>query len=296
MAGNFPDAPGHRMVLDKDGTQFYKVSVANVISQLTAGDISAMSDESDTTAYPSALTGFADGFGDSSLLVYFPELRDVVGFFLVIGNNSPIANIYSSPNTTNGLDGDWDLVTAGLVVGTNIHQVPTSPGFRDEIAAISAAGVRALKFTFTRTGSSATNINAIYTLHLYGDRVAGQNPNRLELWHPTLDEKIGPAYFDWGNVPRSSSQDKTFRVKNISPTLTANSVNLTFNALTDTTPSVPAQHTLSPDASTFTGSLNIGTLAPGAMSSVLTMRRITPSNATLGLWSARILAEAASWS
>jgi hypothetical protein len=128
-------------------------------------------------------------------------------------------------------------------------------------------------------------------VHLYGEPAPGENPNRLALWHPTLDQRVTPAYFDWGNVPRSSSADRLFRVKNVSSTLTASSVRVAMEALTDTTPSVPGQHSISSDGTTFLAQVNIGSLSPGAISGPLTLRRVIPSNAVLSLWSFRVFAE-----
>ncbi len=115
------------------------------------------------------------------------------------------------------------------------------------------------------------------------------------MWNPSTDERVGPAHFDWGDAPRSSSADKTFRIKNLSGTLTANDVSVSLNALTDTTPSVPGQHLISYDGGPFQAQVDIGDLGPGAISDVLTLRRVTPDNAVLSLWSFRIFAAADSW-
>jgi hypothetical protein len=131
---------------------------------------------------------------------------------------------------------------------------------------------------------------------IYGEPAPGQNPNRLELWHPTLDEKLPPAFFDWGDVPRSSSADRSFRVKNLSAVQTARSTRVAMEILTDSpAPSVVAQHTLSFGGGSFVPQVNIGDLAPGAISPAVTLRRVTPSNAVLSLWSFRVFAESTDW-
>jgi hypothetical protein len=78
--------------------------------------------------------------------------------------------------------------------------------------------------------------------------------------------------------------------------LQANTVTVSVDAPTDAAPSVAAQHTLSDDGVNFSSSLNLGNLAADAISGVLTLRRTTPSNAAIGPWTARLLAQAASWS
>lgn len=281
MAGNYPDAPSWRMAYDRDGTQVFKINSANVITQLTSSDIIAMNDESNSS-YPGA--GYNSG--SSSLVWIFPELRDLDGYASIAlnGSYSPSSmTIAVSVDTTNGLDGTWTTISTTIPTRAEVK-----PLYRTGIVSSTALGIRALKMTAGAVGANEWTVAAV---HLYGEPAPGENPNRLALWHPTLDQRVTPAYFDWGNVPRSSSADRLFRVKNLSSTLTATSVRVAMETFTDTTPSVPAQHTLSTDGATFLAQVNIGSLAPGAISSPLTMRRITPSNAVLSLWSFRVFAE-----
>jgi hypothetical protein len=232
------------------------------------------------------------GTGTSgTLLIVFPELRDLDAYFL---RNLPSAfsppplTIATSVDTTNGIDGTWSTIFSGSGTSGTVK-----PGYRSGIASTTALGIRAIRFT---ANNGALNNFSPNVLHLYGEPAPGENPNRLALWHPTLDQRVTPAYFDWGNVPRSSSADRTFRVKNLSATLTANTPRVAMESLSDTTPSVVGQHTLSLDGATFLAQVNPGTLAPGAISGVITLRRVTPSNAQLSLWSMRVFAEATSWS
>ena len=69
-----------------------------------------------------------------------------------------------------------------------------------------------------------------------------------------------------------------------------------MDVLTDGSPSVPGQHTLSFGGGSFLSQVNVGDLAPGAVSGIVTFRRVTPSNAQLGLWSFRVFAESTAWS
>jgi hypothetical protein len=165
--------------------------------------------------------------------------------------------------------------------------------YRSAIQTISALGVKALRFN-TNAGGAQNTKPAI--VHLYGKIASGQT-TYLKIWHPTLDQEIGAATFDWSDVPRGSSADKTFRIKNTHGTLTANSIVVSLEALTDTTPSVPGNFTLSNENPpvTFAATINIGNLAPGAISGVKTVRRSTPSNAGLSVWALRMLAIAGSW-
>ena len=84
-------------------------------------------------------------------------------------------------------------------------------------------------------------------------------------------------------------------MKNNSATLTANSIQLSTTVLTNTTPSLVNQFEYS-DGGAFAQTLDIGNLAPGAISPLITVRRNTDISATLSVWTARIDIEPTSWS
>lgn len=265
------------MAFDRDGTQGVKIDSANVISTMTNGELVTLNDEGD-----SQISAFSSPW---KICLIFPELRDIDGYFRNIKGKQLV--VETSVDTTNGFDGTW--VTISATTGeTATYEVATKPAYRTAITSSTVLAVRAIRFS----GQYVSFDNSVFrSIHLYGEPAPGENPNRLALWHPTLDQRVTPAYLDWGNVPRSSSADRLFRVKNLSASLTATSVRVAMESLTDTTPSVPAQHTLSADGTTFLAQVNIGSLAPGAISAPLTIRRITPSNAVLSLWSFRVFAE-----
>jgi hypothetical protein len=281
MAGNYPDAPSWRMAYDRDGTQVFKIDSSLAVTQLTSAQIVALNNENDDTYS-------VFGTNSSGRLVWiFPELRDLDGFFSITGEAPNSMTVSVSSDTTNGIDGTWTTIsTAAPWVGT------TKPAYRSYISSTTALAIRAVKMYGS---SSAFTSWAPRAVHLYGEPVPGANPNRLELWHPTADEKLTPAYFDWGDVPRSSSADLAFRVKNLSSTMTAGSTRVAMEVLTDASPSVPAQHTLSYAGGSFLAQVNIGDLAPGAISGPLTLRRVTPSNAALSVWTFRVFAESTNW-
>jgi hypothetical protein len=283
MAGNYPDAPSWRMAYDRDGTQVFKITAAGAISQLTSAELIAMNNEGED-----GFTAVNYNGGSGSLVFIFPESRDLDAFLSIRGGYGPNGMTVSvSSNTTNGLDGTWTTISTAMPLG-----VVVKPSYRTAIVSTTALGIKAVKFGAIASGANDWVPTA---LHLFGEPVPGANPNRLELWHPTLDEKLPPAYFDWGDVPRSSSADRTFRVKNLSSSMTAGAVRVAMESLTDTTPSVPAQHTISYGGGSFLAQVNIGDLAPGAISGVVTLRRVTPSNAVLSLWSFRVFAESTAW-
>lgn len=286
MAGSYPDAPSWRMPIDRDGTEWYDITPDNVVTQITQANIDKMHDEDDDLYSPA--NAFAKRFG--KILLLFPELRDLDAVFAAASNgvSQDLAILMeTSVDTTNGVDGTWLSYVASYTPPRL-----SKPNYRTGIIVQAANGVKALRVMHNEPNALS---GSMHCLHVYGEPSAGQNPHRMALWHPTLDQRVGAAHFDWGNVPRSSSADKTFRVKNLSGTQTANTVSVSLHAHTDGSPSVPGQHTLSTDGTNFTASIAIGSLAPGAISGVLTLRRVTPSTAQLSLWTLRVIAEAASW-
>lgn len=283
MAGNYPNAPSWRMPYDRDGTQVYRIDGSNNIYQLTSQQITQLNDET-----PHEL--FATGSPDR-LVFFFPELRDIDAFFARSFRTSP-GSVYGtwlvqvSANTTNGLDGTWTTLLGSYAAPNSVPK----PAYRSP-ASGTALGVRALRIVPFSDGAYFSPSN----IHIYGEVAPADEQTTLAIWHPTLDEKIGPAAFDWGDTPRGSSADRTFRVKNLSDIYTADNIRCAMEALTDASPSVPAQHSLSYNGGTFLAQVLIGDLAPGAISEVLTLRRITPSNAALSLWTMRVFAAPDAW-
>lgn len=282
MSDFYADVPGHRMALDRDGTNMYVISSTNVVTQLTGPQVVDVSNEVNGGV-------FVCGQNENgSLLVIFPELRDIVGYYLnVAGGNTDLVLLDSSPDSTNGVDGTWTPLSPSVGYNENIQ-----PGYRTHISALSLTGIRCMRFHYH---ASAPTYGASLGVHIYGGASAGQNPDRLILWHPTTDTQLSGSWFDFEDTPRLSGADKTFRVKNNSATLTATASVLAVDALTDTTPSVPAQFTLSQNGTSFASTQTIGDLAPGAISPVQTVRRTTPADAVLSLWAARIAVVAATW-
>jgi hypothetical protein len=287
MAGTYPDYPSNRMAYDRDGTQVFKIDTSNSITGVSAGNIAILNNENNDN--------YSMGSGNSgaTLCFIFPELRDIDAY-CYIHSTSQSANtvqVATSVDTTNGIDGTWVNLGSSFVPAGGRQSVPY---YRNDITTGTAAAVKSIRFYLAPQSGKNPDIA---TLHLFGKPSAGQNPNRLILWHPTLDQRVGAAYFDWGDVRRSSAAtDRTFRVKNNSSTLTANGVACSFDVLSDASPTLLAgQHSLSLDGTTFTNTVTIGTLAPGAISGTVTVRRTIASTAALSVWALRVVSTATSW-
>jgi hypothetical protein len=210
----------------------------------------------------------------------FPAARDISGTYFHIGSGT-VAYLQWSSNTTNGIDGTWTTLTTSYTNGAG--------NWRLNIYPLSLTGVKGMRVWLNGSGADPQ------MAHFFGQpTVAG---NRLALWHPTSDIAADGALFDWGDAPQTSTATKTFRVKNLSSTFTANDIAVTMVDSTDSSPSFTDAHTLSADGTTFTASLSsIGNIAPGAISGVLHVRRVWAVNQPLSIRAAMIKAAPTSWS
>lgn len=286
MAGNYPDAPSYRMAHDKDGTTWFHER-GGVLTQLTAAQVTSLNNEADDVAYTSP----GAGAGTMTICAIFPELRDIDAYFTSVTRNSNFVTAQAfevSTDTTNVLDGTW----VSLGTTTDLMNTAPKPAYRNQIRSLTAKAQRAIRFRYYDNNSFGISWKNI---HLYGQPIAGANPNRLEVWHPTLDQRPAPNYFDFAESPRNSQAVVQFRTKNLSGTQTASGVIVSVETLTDATPSLVGQFQVSLDGLTYSTSVNVGNLAPGAMSPLIYVRRNLSTTAALGLWSLRLKAAATSW-
>lgn len=289
MAGSYPDVPNNRMALDIDGTVAVKISDTLALTQCTQTEMTYLNDETSNSVF----TISGPSYSTHYFAIFFPEFRDISGLWAwdtcPVDNNGPfgITTWWWSADTTNGIDGTW----TGFTAATSKNAPNAYPYYRNSIVPLSLTNIRAIKCNLYMR-NDYNGPSSIRSIHIYG---RPSTPiEKLELWHPTLDERVGGAYFDWGDAQRTTNASKTFRVKNTSASLTANSISITFEALTDSTPTYDSMHTFS-DGGAYAGTINIGNLAPGALSGTITVKRDMPSNSPLGLWAGRINTTATSW-
>lgn len=282
MAGNYPDAPANRMEYDLDGTVVASITSTGTITTLTATQTAALNDENPANSNSIALNN------GSWVAFIFPELRDISHIYQQWSSTILTGQTFYSTDTTNGFDGTWTSFLAAAD-----WSATTQPNYRSNQQAATATGVKAIRMRSTANGYS------IYTIHLYG-RVSAASPDKLELWHPTLNQPFyqTPAALDYGNITRGSVTDLTFRLKNLSTTLTANTITVSASALYDSSsPTVVSGLTLDYNGGGFSSSASLASLSPGTISSGLfTLRNTIASNQAPGLWTQRVVASAATWS
>ncbi|WJN62628.1 hypothetical protein [Streptomyces phage phiScoe10] len=289
--GNYPFATSHRMALDVDGTQTVFINTSNVVTAVSAAEAVKLNAEDDSIVWRSL------GAGADRLVHVFPEPRDIDGIFLNSGGSNSYdgvalgTTIDISTNTTNGLDGTW---TNAVPYTNRPGATATVPAYRTQYQPLPAAGVKGIRVSFAKTtGYSEFQVRAFF---VYGSIAAGQNPDRLAVWHGSLDERVSPAYFDFEESARNSQKALTFRVKNLSPTKTSNGTTVNVETLSDANPTLIGQFAVSLDGNTYSTSVNVGNVAPGATSAPVYIRCKPSVNAALGLWALRLKAAATSWS
>ncbi len=300
MAGNFPDALGVKFAYDVDGSVGFVVNSVGVITLATASQLINGNDET-LAASASEWPGVA---GVCKMGVIFPQLRDLAGYMMGIWNVSGTGAggtprddvgtstfaIETSADTTNGNDGVW--TNRGTPTRPAAYTSVMRTTHRTGVTTLAVSGIKAVRFAMNYQFGPIPEWSMV---HFYGTIPAASTPDRLTLWHPTLDQELGAAGLDFGDVLRSTTTDKTFRVKNRSATLTANVITLAMAAPTDTTPTYLSQYTISTGGA-FASTGTIATLAPGAISAVCTLRLITTASAGLSTWRQRLSATATTWS
>ena len=262
----------------------YDSDGANLV-EVAAADVKKMVDESDD----SYMTPISTRGG--WVAVVLPPF-DLAGFINIRADMNLNRTAQYSTDTTTGADGTWTNIPNHVTPGVSVKL-----GYRNDITipASVVENVVAVRCGTTTEHSAARNDHRV--LHVYGYL---KGDDRLELWHPTLDQRLDGDHFDLGNYARGGSAvDVDFRVKNLSGTKQANTVSLEQYVNTDTgaAPTVLSWHELSYDGGAFgAGPLSLGNLAAGAISAVCTLRRTPPSDAELGFWTGHLFADADSWS
>lgn len=297
MAGIYADIPGTRFALDQDGSV---VKWRNFTTSSAWTDVSASIAESQkvNTANYVALGSSSTSANYHQIAVAFPEARTINGIYAHIGFS--VATVIPqnitweySTNTTDGTDGSWSTFTVTFTTLTSHDEVGenSKPYYRSDIATVSLSNVTGIRVRWNGNNGSPFEYRA-YVLHIYGSRpITGVN--RLAFWNPSTDNALTAAYLDFGDIAQGTTVTRQFRIKNLSGTLTANSISI---AVSDLLPEYSSGGVeVSTDNVVYASSVNIGNLASGVISSTLYVRRTVPGAETTTQRHARLLANAASW-
>ncbi len=265
-----------KLQYDRDGSVGFFRSGAAVLRALIAGEMTSLNGES---GFDTVVDTTASGTG-VTIGVIFSTLYDVTGFWTNSVPGSAYGLLETSVDTTTGIDGTW-VTQAATYSSSGI--------FRFGIALLALTGIKAIRITST---NGATGRTYYRNFNVYGIPTAPNALDRLRIWHPTLDQEL--ATLDFGSPAAGSTYQVTFRVKNNSNVLYANSVVLSAEALTEPSPTVVSVLTLSQGAG-FASTQTITQIAPTAISPVCTLRLTASEAAVPGLWRQRLKAVAGTW-
>lgn len=276
MAGLYPDAPAPKMFYESDGSALFY----GATEETSLANKKLVNDE----------TMGGPVIGSAAPRIIFPELRDILGIAFQHGSISASFGVETSPNTTNGTDGTWTSRATNIAGALNVIQ-PHRNAVRTGLTGMPWTGVKGIRPTQNAMGGDTT----LWFLNVYGYPTTNTGLNRLLFWNPTTDIELVTASLDFGDVARGATVTKQFRIKNNSTTLTANSIVISEDELTAPSPTIVSQTTFDNAGSGYAATQNIGNLAPGGISGIITQRIILSSTAQILPWRQRVMAVAGSW-
>lgn len=284
----YATVPGRRMAYDADGTVLVMHRYSYQLFEWDATHTAYLNDEDmATNVNYDPLGQFNNHSGE--MIWIFPELREIDGFFGLHsdGTTDRFQEVATSANTTNGIDGTHSTLIANW---TDVAK--TTAAYRTDITSASASSKRSVRLQFTNHRGVGFGFRSI---HLYGEISAGETPDRLLFINVATGLEFTVPQ-DWGDIPRGTTHDKTIRIKNNSSTLTANTITLSFE---DLYLGSSSWYTIKETGGSFSTTLGITSIAAGVTyptpSNVITIRKATPDDETLGLHAARCKATTTSW-
>lgn len=285
MAGSYPNVPSRRMATHNDGTVGVRSSGgfptgSNVMTDIPVAQMDVMSAEDVAGSGPSITNT-----GPFAAYI-FPELREVDGVYASMDDGGTFGDpMYVSGDTTNGASGTW--VSVGSALGAVNALLPD---YRDSILSLAESNRRGIRTNVTGVSGGGGTLDR---WHIYGEISSGETPDRLLF----IDEATGLEFVlsqDYGDVPRGSSEDFEWRIKNNSAGLTANTVQYTA---ADLFGGSAAWYTFTlPGGSTYAATQQIATIAAATTTGIIKTRRISVAAAPLSLHAARQYLNTASWS
>lgn len=292
----YPAVPSYRMSHDVDGSVALSFDTAvnsgtpNVLSDAVR---SSLNDEDDDVAVQLKLSNDTSS-STYGLVIFFPETRTINGYYIcgvTSGNAYDYVldgmHIYTSVDTTNGIDGTW--VDRGAITYT---QTSVKPGFRTSIQTVGPwTTARAVKIEGTGGSPFGRPSARVQVFHVYGTpTTSGTN---VDIWQESTDARISSSFLDWGDITRPATVTKSFRVHNNSTIYTALNVSVSMEVLSDSTPSYSTMHEFSADGGvSWHSAVDAGTLGPSGTSGVIQVRLTVPADAQVGPWAGRIKAAA----
>lgn len=290
MPDSLPVIPGHRFAYDIDGTYVSRTPLWG--GTFTALDPAVLNDEDGDYH---EFWGYRVRDGQWLDVAFaFPEPRTLLGYYVRWGGpNNGSHRLFTSVDTTDGTNGTWVnqqqwLQPADGPAWSGGGAQALTPFVRTGIQTCSYPNVRGLRFRFFENQDGY--IGRLWNLHLYGYTAPTESLDRLEYWDPVLNQQADKAALNFGDLPQGITETKTIRVKNLSASRTATGIVLSANNSAGGATNLASGLTFSLDGTTWSASLNIGNLAPGAVSPVITVRRVVSLAEGSDMRAARVVA------
>lgn len=283
MAGSYADVPNYRLPYDRwSSLLFYHGDGSPNLTIYDPRYVHAINNEGDDTVIAPGDGAYFSGHVTGLI---FPQPVNVTGYFINhegteggwFGAGNFTSNIYISSNTTNGIDGTW-TIPASSWAKSNGSSAPWRTSITTTGYGLPWNNIKSVKFLrFVNGGGNRWKV-----IHLYGTVATQEYSQRLMIVDPISLNEVPAAYFDFGDSSKmTGTLYKTFRVKNVGTT-TIDNINVTTEALTDTTPGLVPDFTYSYNGVDFYKSLNIPvSLAPGQNTTIITLKFTIPSDASL---------------
>lgn len=298
MAGSYPDAPGMRLAYDEDGTVVWHAVAHTSWEDIQPGTLSYFDLAQRTKANEEdENSGYTQGIAQLQVRGFcwvFPEPRNVYGWnaWAVSDVQGVIYYVQTSSDTRNGIDGTWTDHTISWTVPNLLYAWDT--WYRLGIFSITTSAVRGFRFRVW-DGPLVGGGGQFWRCHLYGSISDGYTPNRLLF----IDQDTGlefAAPLDFGDVPRGVTLDHDIKVKNNSGTLTANTNQITFQDISQTS---DTWYTIKETGGAFASSLSITSIAAGVTyptgGNVITIRLAVADDETFGPQATRAKLTTGSW-
>lgn len=286
-----PTIPATRVAYHRDGSAI--VYWQDGITSPTTMSVAAMEKLNGVDGLAITNPNPTNSENEFFLVCVFAEPRNLRGVF-ASGTvmQSYTVSVWTSVDTTDGVDGTW--VDSGVTFSAN-NGVNTEALYLQGIVPVSVDGVKGVRLRSWQPNYS-TSTRYINAFHVYADTPSSSVSDRIQFWHPTLDQPLSQDEAVLDPLGRgSSSPVKSFRLKNVSPTLTAAPIDLSFETLNDTSPSLTSVMELSDDDVTYGTTVQVASLGPLALSPVLYYRFSPTALFPLGIVEAYIKPVVGAW-
>lgn len=271
---SYPQVPvARRQPLTRIGARFFRAISANSIIEGSLSDVENIDDETNSQ-------GLASN-GVQYYALRMPYQFDLSALYIASPSNA-LNGLQVSDDSSNGWDGSWsNLSNAGQsrdVVNT----------WRNGIQSFTATGINWLRIR--NNTNSTNNAGRVRAFHVFGGWSPASNVDRLEFWHPTLNEPLDGTYFNFGNIVQGYDYEREFRIKNRSPFLLAKNVTLGLYRQNS------VMEYSADGGATWFAALTIGDIvADDIVTTVFKVRRVVSPTANLGVGAGVLTCVADSW-